>query len=201
MEYMQNRRKLKLYLLQSELLNNLGITGYEDTEEKEIELIIDVQESKELYKSLSNSDVIKDWDFIEEEEDEEIIPIKKPIASQEDSSEEEKLARSIQENLGIENIGEIAKLLEAFLIVGYKSPALKFDEALFKNQIRQKYNEINVSSAEQVVCKMILETYYLHISCLEALIDVIIKLKEIWISDKVSNYPTLASLTYKLFKK
>ena len=198
---MQNRRKLKLYLLQSELLNNLGITGYEDTEEKEIELIIDVQESKELYKSLSNSDVIKDWDFIEEEEDEEIIPITKPIALAQEDSEEEKLARSIQENLGIENIGEIAKLLEAFLIVGYKSPALKFDEALFKNQIRQKYNEINVSSAEQVVCKMILETYYPHISCSEALIDVIIKLKEIWISDKVSNYPTLASLTYKLFKK
>lgn len=197
---MRSTRKLRIKISESDLL--LGFLGISVPEsDKELDFTIEVPETKELYKSLTENTKIKDWDFIDDEV-EEVKPAPKYQAVGEEKTPEEDLAICATRDLDIVGFNELAYFLEALLIVGYKSPALKFDKYLFSHQLKDKLEELRKIpiTAEHAVCKMVLETNYLRLSCYEALIDVIIKMKEIWMKKEIKNYPTLASLLSKLFK-
>lgn len=198
---MRNKRKLKLTIETGELLKSLGI---ESGEEKNlVDVIIEVPESKELYKSLSRNDKIKDWDMIDDGTEEikvgDPAPEYQAIKKTDENSE---LAGWIWENYNMATYNDLAVLIQSVLMVGYKSPALKFDQFLFNNQVKERYQEINqkTTTTELTVCRLVLEMHYSQISRFEALIDVIIKLKEIWSTTGFTDYPNLSLLIRKLYK-
>lgn len=200
MEHMSTR-KIRIKLCKRELNLPLEFIG-------DLTVITEVTESKDLYKNLSTNPCIEDWDFVEEVKEEEVedLPEKK-IEEKKDITLpltlSERLADIIIEDLGVMDYNALSTLLETILVVGYKSPEFKFDTFLFQGPIKNKYSDVATQpiSSEHALCKMVLLSYYNGVNYREALIDVINKIEPLWKEKKIKDYPTLASLTYKLFKK
>ena len=195
-------RKIRIKLCKRELNLPLEFIG-------DLTVITEVTESKDLYKNLSTNPCIEDWDFVEEVKEEEVenLPEEKKIEEKKDMTLpltlSEQLADIIIEDLGVMDYNALSTLLETILVVGYKSPEFKFDTFLFRGPIKNKYSEVATQpiSSEHALCKMVLLSYYNGVNYREALIDVINKIESLWKEKKIKDYPTLASLTYKLFKK
>lgn len=201
MEHMSTR-KIRIKLCKRELNLPLEFIG-------DLTVITEVTESKDLYKNLSTNPCIEDWDFVEEVKEEEVedLPEEKKIEEKKDMTLpltlSERLADIIIGDLGVMDYNALSTLLETILIVGYKSPEFKFDTFLFQEPIKNKYSDVATQpiSSEHALCKMVLMSYYNGVNYREALIDVINKIEPLWKEKKIKDYPTLASLTYKLFKK
>ena len=195
-------RKIRIKLCKRELNLPLEFIG-------DLTVITEVTESKDLYKNLSTNPCIEDWDFVEEVKEEEVenLPEEKKIEEKKDMTLpltlSERLADIIIEDLGVMDYNALSTLLETILVVGYKSPEFKFDTFLFQEPIKNKYSDVATQpiSSEHALCKMVLLSYYNGVNYREALIDVINKIEPLWKEKKIKDYPTLASLTYKLFKK
>lgn len=200
MEHMSTR-KIRIKLCKRELNLPPEFIG-------DLTVITEVIESKDLYKNLSTNPCIEDWDFVDEVKEEEVedLPEEK-IEEKKDMNLpltlSERLADIIIEDLGVMDYNTLSTLLETILVVGYKSPEFKFDTPLFRGPIKNKYSEVATQpiSSEHALCKMVLISYYNGVNYREALIDVINKIEPLWKEKKIRDYPTLASLTYKLFKK
>ena len=205
MEHMSTR-KIRIKLCKRELNLPPEFIG-------DLTVIAEVTESKDLYKNLSTNPCIEDWDFVDEVKEEEAevevedLPEEKKIKEKQDMNFpltlSERLADIIIEDLGVMDYNTLSTLLETILVVGYKSPEFKFDTLLFRGPIKNKYSEVATQpiSSEHALCKMVLLSYYNEVNYREALIDVINKIEPLWKEKKIRDYPTLASLTYKLFKK
>ena len=188
-----------------------SINGIKLSEEQVISVWI--EESGDSYKKLSTSPDILEWDFdferdTEENVADEVIEAIKPKENptpthtrQPELTNEEEIVKVCREELGVDNYQKMAVLLEAMLIVGYRSPNLLFTPPLFQRGVKKQY-EISGNqpqSIENAVAKMILESYYSGITIDEALLDTVIKVKPLW--KNLKDYPTLASFAYKLYNK
>ena len=123
-----------------------------------------------------------------------------PIPQRELTNEEQIVEVCIHE-LGVTDYQKMAMLLEAILVVGYRSPNLLYTPLLFQRGIKTQYDKVGnqTPSIELAVTKMVLETYYRDTNIKEALLDTITRTKPLW--KTLKDYPTQASFAYKLYNK
>lgn len=135
-----------------------------------IEIIVNLEENKETYKKLSISELIDDWDFIDEEKIYKEIPSKSSITDNKSTNkttddtvlDEKTFADKVVELFGIVSINELSTFIEAVWVSSVKSPNIIFGTDLFLASIKNSYDIVATSrlSIEHELLKMIIEQYY-----------------------------------------
>ena len=179
-----------------------SINGVELSESQTF--IVEVNECKEVYKALSTSPDISEWDFVVEEQEEvECLPKETLGPIPQRTKEPSTIKDVVKDELGVTNILYLAFLLDSIHKVGMRSPNLIFDMGLFRKAVKTEYlkqkDKTETPSVELTLTKLILESYFNGTEFDDALEEVLMKMKDVW--KEIKNYPTLSSLIQKLFRK
>lgn len=187
----------------NELLKLLG-----ESSETMCTLELDLEISKSVIKILDNYS--EDWDFVEEKEknispSDEEMAIENKNYSQPiniDKVEEEPRGTTYYESsLCVKDYNSLATLVEAIFKLYKQSPNIKFESGLFYNSLEIEYNLVASSpiSIEHSLITMIIETYYNKATINEAIEDTIEKLRNLWVTKKLSDHQGVTSLTKVLY--
>lgn len=205
---MSNKREIKITTNKEKILEILE--RFEITEN--FDIILELPESKELYKTLSTDPSIIDWDYIYSDEEENInnednnyndtnitrIPEKKPYTPPVTTIKE--LVGEVENKFGIDTFNNMSTLVEAIWNLSKKSPGIIYGSNLFWELLEPLYNEVGntpVTINHAMLCKII-EAYYYPSSVSEAYDDTMAKLKENW--KLISTYNTIVEVATKLYK-
>ena len=165
-------------------------------QETEITLTLSLPDSKDVYKYLSTSDKVLDWEFLE---DEPAIEVNK------EETEEKKDLDIFSEFVynvisGPTNLSEgISSFIEATWRVNKKSPGIIFGTPLF---IAATGNELGSLSSgpsiEKAVLYKVIEAYYNGFSKLDIVSDLCDKIRGKW--KEMSKCETLTNVSILLFR-
>lgn len=165
-------------------------------QETEITLTLSLPDSKDVYKYLSTSDKVLDWEFLEDEQVGEV---------DKEETEEKKDLDVFSEFVynvisGPTNLSEgISSFIEATWRVNKKSPGIIFGTPLF---IAATGNELGSLSSgpsiEKAVLYKVIEAYYNGFSKLDIVSDLCDKIRGKW--KEVSKCETLTNVSILLFR-
>ena len=164
-------------------------------QETEITLTLSLPDSKDVYKYLSTSDKVLDWEFLEDEQ-----------AGEVDKETEEKKDLDVFSEFvynvisGPTNLSEgISSFIEATWRVNKKSPGIIFGTPLF---IAATGNELGSLSSgpsiEKAVLYKVIEAYYNGFSKLDIVSDLCDKIRGKW--KEMSKCETLTNVSILLFR-
>lgn len=162
-------------------------------------LNLDLEMSKVVVKLLDNYS--EDWDFIEEIEEPQEEPKSNESQHEPEELEPEPNSKYYTSVLGVVDYNSMATLVESIYRLYKTSPNIKFESNLFYSSLKSEYsNTANTAiSVEHALLSLIIETYYKDTNIQEAIDDTVGKLKELWISKKLSDHPGTTSLTKVLY--
>lgn len=165
-------------------------------QETEITLTLSLPDSKDVYKYLSTSDKVLDWEFLEDEQAGEV---------DKEETEEKKDLDIFSEFVynvisGPTNLSEgISSFIEATWRVNKKSPGIIFGTPLF---IAATGNELGSLSSgpsiEKAVLYKVIEAYYNGFSKLDIVSDLCDKIRGKW--KEMSKCETLTNVSILLFR-
>ena len=170
------------------------------------EVILDLPDTKETYKTLSALAV--DWDFYEEPEGEEVGDMEINEMPEEKSDP----AKNETENLGsldylLTDFNKMATYIEAAYKLGKKSPEIIFGSNLWTEEMAKLYDEVGSSilTIDHTLLSTLLSSFYDHFldpnnlhDRAEIVGDINKRLKEHW--KEAPNHPSLISYIQILFK-
>lgn len=192
-------RKIKLTVNGNDLSEVLKSLQIKDSELK-FNIELDIEDTKDNYKYLSTSNLIQDWDFIEEnsseqKDDETTINDKE---SEKEDSDEVDLTTYLKDKLY--TISDVFSFLLAIWKLKSKSPNFKLSIYNIKEHVWPIFESIKSGalSTTEIVSKRLMELYYNKEPIFNIISDVVLKLKDNWkVIDKSSS---IIELVNKLFK-
>jgi len=165
-------------------------------QETEITLTLSLPDSKDVYKYLSTSDKVLDWEFLED--DEPAIEVDKETEEKKDLDVFSEFVYNVIS--GPTNLSEgISSFIEATWRVNKKSPGIIFGTPLF---IAATGNELGSLSSgpsiEKAVLYKVIEAYYNGFSKLDIVSDLCDKIRGKW--KEMSKCETLTNVSILLFR-
>lgn len=165
-------------------------------QETEITLTLSLPDSKDVYKYLSTSDKVLDWEFLE---DEPAIEVNK------EETEEKKDLDIFSEFVynvisGPTNLSEgISSFIEATWRVNKKSPGIIFGTPLFITATGNELGSLSSGpSIEKAVLYKVIEAYYNGFSKIDIVSDLCDKIRGKW--KEMSKCETLTNVSILLFR-
>lgn len=171
----------------------------------EKEIIVRVPENKDTMRFLCTSDLIEDWDYVNEETKTSPSPI--PSSAVTTPTEEEKVITTPEDLIGlvvntmkVTDSLEVSRLIYVCWQVSKVSPAFIFSDRLLKGKILDNLVEVRKQkpSIDQVMVKTLIETYYPQLTFPEIVIDILKKIKTSW--KTLGNLETMAKVAEHFFK-
>jgi hypothetical protein len=173
-----------------EIIKRLGIE----------DIIIDLPDTKETYKTLGAFD----WDFVEDEVDEEVEP--------ESVEEKEKKEECLGDNDNplyhlLTDFNSMATYIEACYRVAKKSPGIVFKSNLWTEQVSTEFDVVGseVLAMDHILLKTLLTSFYDHFldpenmkEKDEIISDIDDRVSKHW--KEAQNHPTLISFIHCLYK-
>ena len=170
----------------------------------EKEIIVRVPENKDTMRFLCTSDLIEDWDYVNEETETSPSPIPSVVIT---PTEEEKVITTPEDLIGlvvntmkVTDSLEVSRLIYVCWQVSKVSPAFIFSDRLLKGKILDNLVEVRKQkpSIDQVMVKTLIETYYPQLTFPEIVIDILKKIKTSW--KTLGNLETMAKVAEHFFK-
>lgn len=171
----------------------------------EKEIIVRVPENKDTMRFLCTSDLIEDWDYVDEEMKTPPSPIPSSVVTT--PTEEEKVITTPEDLIGlvvntmkVTDSLEVSRLIYVCWQVSKVSPAFIFSDRLLKGKILDNLVEVRKQkpSIDQVMVKTLIETYYPQLTFPEIVIDILKKIKTSW--KTLGNLETMAKVAEHFFK-
>lgn len=199
---MSNRKKVKIKVESATqlqlILKELGLAG-------NIEVVADLDDTKDNLKYLCTSKYISDWDFIEEKEaDENSEPL--ILDSEEKQPKKEGEPEAITCIQGIHSAGtgeywnELAAVIEAIWKTAQESPSLKYGTGFFCNAVMKNKEFVSFTSPEHALLTMLTHTYYMGTAeQSEVYLDLEQKLEHLWIHGEFGG-KSLSEIAKTLYK-
>lgn len=169
--------------------------------DEEITLTLSLPDSKEIYKYLSTSDKVLDWD-IDEGDEEEV----------EDSKDEEDVKKLLKKLdvfsefvysliSGPNNLSEgITSFIEATWRICKKSPEIIFGTPLFITSVSNELSSLTSGpSIEKAVLYKVIEAYYNGYSKVDIVSSLCNNIRDKW--KELSKCETLTSVSILLFRR
>lgn len=189
----------------SELLQKYNIDNYT--------INLEVEESKDLYKDLSSTEGIIDWDFVEEKEEKILPTLTTPKKSSDLITEFEKSVKidlpgkfSIDKALEaikdyeITDTNQVATLIESIYNCSIENKHFSFGEN-FLRDCKKYYQEVACSSPSfnHMMIREVINLRYHGVDIQEILKDVFEKLNENWASLINGKIIGVNALVYQMF--
>ena len=171
----------------------------------EKEITVRIPENKDTMRFLCTSDLIEDWDYVNEETKTSPSPILSSAVTT--PTEEEKVITTPEDLIGlvvntmkVTDSLEVSRLIYVCWQVSKVSPAFIFSDRLLKGKILDNLVEVRKQkpSIDQVMVKTLIETYYPQLTFPEIVIDILKKIKTSW--KTLGNLETMAKVAEHFFK-
>lgn len=177
---MCTKRKVKITIkddVMSFIMQNLGL----DYEEKDsfITRIVEIEETKKNYEFLATSDLIEDWEFIDDEE-EEVVLFTHSSEDKLKSVQEEKddIKQLYLELLDIPS--QLALSVTALMFCRKNRPSLGFRSRVFKREILEKIDLRDANAIVPIRIKEFMKGYYFDVPQKEMIEDFIDRCHAVW---------------------
>lgn len=167
-------------------------------QETEIILTLSLPDSKDIYKYLSTSDKVLDWEFLEDEQE---IEVDKEVEKIEEIKDLDVFSEFVYNVIsGPTNLSEgISSFIEATWRVNKKSPGIIFGTPLFITTIGNELGSLSSGpSIEKAVLYKVIEAYYNGFSKLDIVSDLCDKIRGKW--KEISKCETLTNVSILLFR-
>lgn len=164
--------------------------------DEEITLTLSLPDSKEIYKYLSTSDKVLDWDIDEGEEE---VEDKK---EEEDIKELDVFSEFVYSLIsGPSNLSEgITSFIEATWRVCKKSPGIIFGTPLFITSVSNELSSLTSGpSIEKAVLYKVIEAYYSGCSKVDIVSSLCDNIRDKW--KELSKCETLTNVSILLFRR
>jgi hypothetical protein len=176
----------------SEVIENLK------AQESEITLTLSLPDSKDIYKYLSTSDKVLDWEFLENEQEMDVKEVDKEIEEKKDLDVFSEFVYNVIS--GPTNLSEgISSFIEATWRVNKKSPGIIFGTPLFIITAGNELGSLSSGpSIEKAVLYKVIEAYYNGFSKIDIVSDLCDKIRGKW--KEISKCETLTNVSILLFR-
>lgn len=177
----------------SEVIENLK------AQETEITLTLSLPDSKDIYKYLSTSDKVLDWEFLENEQEMgDVKEVDKEIEEKKDLDVFSEFVYNVIS--GPTNLSEgISSFIEAAWRVNKKSPGIIFGTPLFITTVGNELGSLSTGpSIEKAVLYKVIEAYYNGFSKIDIVSDLCDKIRGKW--KEISKCETLTNVSILLFR-
>ena len=168
----------------------------------EKEITVRIPENKDTMRFLCTSDLIEDWDYVEEETKTTLPPSPSPVTVDEEKviTTPEDLVGLVVNTMKVTDLLEVSRLIYVCWQVSKASPAFIFSDRLLKGKILDNLVEVRKQnpSIDQVMVKTLIETYYPQLTFPEIVIDILKKIKTSW--KTLGNLETMAKVAEHFFK-
>ena len=179
----------------SEVIENLK------AQESEITLTLSLPDSKDIYKYLSTSDKVLDWEFLENEQEMDVREVGKEVEKIEETKDLDTFSEFVYSVIsGPTNLSEgISSFIEATWRVDKKSPGIIFGTPLFITTVGNELGSLSSGpSIEKAVLYKVIEAYYNGFSKIDIVSDLCDKIRGKW--KEISKCETLTNVSILLFR-
>ncbi len=170
-------------------------------QESEITLTLSLPDSKDVYKYLSTSDKVLDWEFDEEIVGTDMDNSNSLIGEKEELGKLDVFSEFVYNLIsGPSNLSEgISSFIEATWRVNKKSPGIVFGTPLFITAVGNESDSLTSGpSIEKAVLYKVIEAYYNGFSKLDIVSDLCDKIRGKW--REISKCETLTNVSVLLFR-